>query len=183
MFMTDLNLWGMEASTSLLGKVEACDILPALCVTPKFPFPRSHFVYLLSLCFMFLQVQHNEALIWVFRWQPTTIFKYKSLVLHCQILSWQYLARRLVWGEEEYGEYIWLEKVNHNVSFRYGTFHCLDICIWKFRSILIVSRQQVQMCSSICNCKIMLLRFFFLSFFFFSHFPHFHNTSYFSLHF
>lgn len=62
-------------------------------------------------------------------------------------------------------EYFWLEKVKYNVNFRLGTFYYLTSCIWKFRSILLGSRQQVHMCNQIYNCKIVLSRFYSLLFF------------------
>lgn len=99
-----------------------------------------------------------------------TIIEYQSSALCCQVLNWEYFARKLMCVEEEIisREYIWLEKVKYNVSFRLGTFYYLISCVWKFRSILVGSKQQVHMCNQIYNCKIILLGFYSLLFFFFS---------------
>lgn len=104
-----------------------------------------------------------------------TIIEYQSSALCCQVLNWEYFARWLMCVEEEIisGEYIWLEKVKYNVNFRLGTFYYLISCVWKFRNILVGSKQQLHMCNQIYNCKIILLGFYSLLFFFFSP-SHFH---------
>lgn len=66
MFMTDLNLQGTEGSISSLGKVKVCNILPAVH-KPYSPLSQEVVLVIGCLSVLFLQTQHNQDLIWVFR--------------------------------------------------------------------------------------------------------------------